>query len=214
MKTVQVAARQPVIPVESKFSARKPVIPVKNKSQSHHLTSLPCISSMNAFPLSRTSLRPGARPAFGLPYLPVLKSQQPFHVCLAGGKGMMGSNEDSRWKSPEAEIEKLKGDFAGLSDEIQQIILATIGFILVYICVIDGVELAKLSKDILKYLFGGTQSLRLKKAIYKWTRFFKLLTGNRKVLKNELEEAPTQRNNLDYYHDDVLRNYMKPNSDA
>lgn len=93
MKTVQVAARQPVIPVESKFSARKPVIPVKNKSQSHHFTSLPCISSMNAFPLSRTSLRPGARPAFGLPYLPVLKSQQPFHVCLAGGKGMMGSNE-------------------------------------------------------------------------------------------------------------------------
>jgi hypothetical protein len=38
-------------------------------------------------------LSPGAKPASGLPYLPVLKSRQPFHVCLAGGSGMMEDNK-------------------------------------------------------------------------------------------------------------------------
>lgn len=81
-----------------------------------------------------------------------------------------------------------------------------------YIYVINGVELTKLARDFIKYLLGGTQSVRLKRATYKWVRFYRSITGNKEVDNNGSEKAPARWNNLDYYRD-VIRNCMKPNSD-
>ncbi|XP_061369031.1 uncharacterized protein LOC133311915 [Gastrolobium bilobum] len=235
MNTIQVAASQPGIYV-------------KNISHLHHFLSKPCVLSMDAKPLSWTSLSLRSEPSSGLQNMPSLKSRQPLHVCLAGGQGMMENNEDSQWKSLEKAMEQFKGKsiedmlrqqiqkgeyydnggsgakppggqggggggsgdggFAGMSDETLQVILATIGFIFLYIYVINGVELAKLARDFIKYKLGGNQSVRLKRAMYKWTRFYKNMTEKKEVDKNELENAP---NNTNYYRD-VLRNYMKSNS--
>ena len=80
-----------------------------------------------------------------------------------------------------------------------------------YICVIDGMELAKLARDCINYLITGKQSVRLKRATYKWIRFYKNLTEKKEADKHQLENAPTW-NNPDYYRD-AIRNCMKPNSD-
>lgn len=74
-------------------AATNPGIYVRKKSQWHHFPSTPCVLSMDANPLSRTSRITRAKHSSGLPYLPVLKSHRPLHVCLAGGKGMMDNNE-------------------------------------------------------------------------------------------------------------------------
>lgn len=72
-------------------------------------------------------------------------------------------------------------------------------------------ELTKLARDFIKYLLGGTQSVRLKRALYKWARFYKKVTVKKEFDENGLEKVPTQWNVADFYRD-VLRNYMKPNS--
>ncbi|RHN42065.1 hypothetical protein MtrunA17_Chr8g0372791 [Medicago truncatula] len=114
-----------------------------------------------------------------------------------GGRGSSGGSEE--------------GSFGGMSVETLQIVFATIGFIFVYIYVINGVEFTKLARDFIKYLLGGAQSVRLKRASYKLARFYKKVTRQKEVDENGLEKAPTQWNIADFYRD-VLRNYMKPNS--
>ena len=74
-------------------SARKPGIHVKNASQLHQFPSKLRASPIKWDPLSRTSLSLRAKPSPGLQCVPILKSQQPLHVCLAGGQGMMENNE-------------------------------------------------------------------------------------------------------------------------
>ncbi|AES74755.1 hypothetical protein MtrunA17_Chr6g0453501 [Medicago truncatula] len=247
-------------------AASNPAIYVRKNYQPHHFLSTPKGLSMNANPLSRTFLIPRAKLSSGLycvrqsattaPVLkvypsnltqsvPVLKSQKPRHVCLAGGKGMMDNSEDSQRKSLEEAMKSLqekiqKGEYSGgsgskppggrgrgggggnsdgseegstggMSDETAQIVFATIGFMFVYIYVINGVELTKLARDFIKYLLGGTQSVRLKRASYKCSRFYKKITGQNEVDEDGLETGPLRWNIADFYRD-VLRNYMKPNS--
>ncbi|KAL5080462.1 hypothetical protein RYX36_008883 [Vicia faba] len=228
MNTIQVAASNPGFCIRKKY-------------QPHHFLSTPHGLSMNANPLSRTFLIPRAKSSSGLQCLPVLKSRKPLHVCLAGGKGMMDNSEDSQRKSLEEAMKDLqekiqKGEYSGgsgskppggrsgggggggidgsedgMSDETLQVVFATIGFIFVYVYVINGVELTKLARDFIKYLLGGTQSVRLKRASYKWVRLYKKITGQKEIDENGLENAPTRWNIADFYRD-VVRNYMKPNS--
>ncbi|XP_004514003.1 uncharacterized protein [Cicer arietinum] len=212
------------------------------KYQPRHFLFTPLGLSMNANPLSRTSMIPSAKPSSVLQCVAVLKSRKPLHVCLAGGKGMMDNSEDSQRISLEEAMKNLqekiqKGEYNGgsgskppggrgggsggsedsgfsrMSDETLQIIFATIGFIFVYIYVINGIELTKLARDFIKYLLGGTQSVRLKRASYKWVRLYKKITGQNEVDENGLENAPTRWNVANFYRD-VLRNYMKPNSNS
>ncbi|CAL0299128.1 unnamed protein product [Lupinus luteus] len=114
-----------------------------------------------------------------------------------GGGGGAGGSDDGR--------------FAGISDETLQVILATIGFIFLYICVNDGVELAKLTRDFIKYLSGGGQSVRLQRALYKWVRLYKNITQKKEVDKDASEKEPTKWYKPDHYRD-IIRNYIRPDS--
>jgi len=99
-----------------------------------------------------------------------------------GGGGGGGDGGDG---SGESEDEGL----AGIIDETVQVILATIGFIFLYVYIITGEELTRLAKDYIKYLFGGNQSNRLRRAMYKWGRFYKKMTEKKKYDKFWLEKA-------------------------
>ncbi|CAL0323931.1 unnamed protein product [Lupinus luteus] len=116
-----------------------------------------------------------------------------------GGGGGRGGSEDGR--------------FSGMWDETLQVILATIGFIFLYICVNDGVELAKLTRDFIKYLSGGGQSVRLQRAMYKWVRLYKNLTQRKEVDNDASEKEPTRWYKPHHYWD-VIRKYMKSDSNG
>lgn len=92
-----------------------------------------------------------------------------------GGSGGFGESEDE--------------GFSGILDETIQVILATLGFIFVYIYIIDGAEIARLVKDYIKFLFGGRKSVRLTRALYQWERFWMKLTEKKEVDRFWLEKA-------------------------
>ncbi|MBA0753628.1 hypothetical protein Gogos_021305, partial [Gossypium gossypioides] len=52
-----------------------------------------------------------------------------------------------------------------------------------YVYIITGEELARLAKDYIKYLFGGSKSVRLKRTMYKWSQFFEKLTEKKEYDK-------------------------------
>ncbi|GAU37504.1 hypothetical protein TSUD_275560 [Trifolium subterraneum] len=234
MNTIQVAASNPAIYVRKNYQPHHFIsTPLGLSTNANPLS--------RTFLIPRAKHSSGLQCVSGLQRVPVLKSRKPRHVCLAGGKGMMDNSEDSQRKSLEEAMKSLqekikKGEYGGgsgskppggrgrgggsgnsdgseegMSDETLQIVLATIGFIFVYIYVINGVELTKLARDFIKYLLGGTQSVRLKRASYKWARFYKKIIGPTEVDENGLEKAPTRWNITGLYRD-VVRNYMKQNS--
>lgn len=49
--------------------------------------------------------------------------------------------------------------------------------------------MSRLAKDYIKYLFGGNKSARLRRAMYKWGRFYKKLTQKKKTDPMWLEKA-------------------------
>ncbi|KAJ7954499.1 glycine-rich protein [Quillaja saponaria] len=115
-----------------------------------------------------------------------------------GGSGGNGSN------GPEDE------SFAGIVDETLQVVLATIGFIFLYIYIISGEELTRLAKDYIKYLFSGNKSVRLSLTMYKWGQFYKKLTEKKVVdnywLEKEIINTPTWWDDPEKYRRSV-RNY-------
>ncbi|XP_027358749.1 uncharacterized protein LOC113867557 [Abrus precatorius] len=128
----------------------------------------------------------------------------------SGGKPPGGRGGGGSGSSPGGSDE---GGFTGMSDETLQIVLATVCFLFLYMFVINGLELAKLTRDFIKFLSGGGQSVRLKRATYKWVRLYKNITEKKEVDKNGLEKkAPTWWFNPDFFRG-VLRHHMKSNSD-
>ncbi|XP_050214797.1 uncharacterized protein LOC126665904 [Mercurialis annua] len=81
------------------------------------------------------------------------------------------------------------GGLAGVMDETLQVVLATIGFIFLYVYIINGEELTRLAKDYIKYLLKGSQSVRLRRAMNKWKKFYQQLTEVELVDKFWLEKA-------------------------
>ncbi|XP_022140099.1 uncharacterized protein LOC111010834 [Momordica charantia] len=100
----------------------------------------------------------------------------------------------------------------GIIDETLQVILATIGFIFLYIYIISGEELTRLAKDYIKFVFGGSKSVRLKRAMYKWGRFYQKLTEKKQYDEYWLEKAiintPTWWDHPDKYRRAVM-DYME-----
>ncbi|KAK9683044.1 hypothetical protein RND81_10G114200 [Saponaria officinalis] len=93
----------------------------------------------------------------------------------AGGSDGLGGSEEE--------------GFSGILDETIQVILATLGFIFMYVYIINGAEMTRLAKDYISYLFGGRKSIRLTRAMYQWERFCKKLTEKEEVDKFWLEKA-------------------------
>ncbi|OWM64110.1 hypothetical protein CDL15_Pgr018681 [Punica granatum] len=106
-----------------------------------------------------------------------------------GGGGDLGGTEDE--------------GFAGILDETLQVVLATLGFIFLYVYIISGEELTRLAKDYIKFLFGGSKSVRLRRAMYKWGRFYKRLTEKKEVdpywLEREIINTTTWWDSPDKY---------------
>ncbi|XP_050374280.1 uncharacterized protein LOC126791831 [Argentina anserina] len=205
-------------------------------------------------------------------YRAVSTHQQSSPVCLWGGKGKNGSDDEgSPWKSMEKAMGNLKKEtsiedvlrqqiekkefyedkdsdrrrrgggggagggsggggsdpsggsedegFAGIFDETLQVILATIGFIFLYVYIIDGEEWTRLAKDYLKYLFSGAESVRLRRAMYKWGRFYQKLTEKKVHDKYFLEKAiirtPTWWDSPAKYRyiNESIRSYLESDSD-
>ncbi|KAK0607974.1 hypothetical protein LWI29_023438 [Acer saccharum] len=134
-----------------------------------------------------------------------------YHVGGNGGKnpprGRGGGGRDGSGGSSEDE---------GVMNETMQVILATIGFIFLYIYIIRGEELTRLGKDYIRYLYGGHKSIRLKNAMYSWERFWKQLGEKVMYDKNWLEKliinTQTWYNSPDKYRL-FLRSHMASKSD-
>jgi len=54
---------------------------------------------------------------------------------------------------------------------------------------IRGAELTRLARDYIKYLFGGTASVRLTRAMVKWERFCQKFIRKEVVKEDWLEQA-------------------------
>lgn len=99
-----------------------------------------------------------------------------------GGGGGSSDNGDGDG-APEEQ------SFADIFDEIVQVVLATIGFIFVYIYMIRGEELMRLARDYIKYLFGAKKSVRLTRAMYQWQKLYESITRKEVVREDWLERA-------------------------
>ncbi|XP_030504712.2 uncharacterized protein LOC115719705 [Cannabis sativa] len=113
-----------------------------------------------------------------------------------GGGGGGGGGGDGSGGSED------EGIF-GILDETLQVVLATLGFIFLYIYIINGEELIKLAKDYIKYIFKGTESIRLKRVLNKWRRFFRKITEKKVYdkywLEREIINTPTWWDSPDKY---------------
>lgn len=58
-----------------------------------------------------------------------------------------------------------------------------------YIYMIRGEELTRLARDYIKYLFGAKSSMRLKRAMYKWQKFYESIVRKEEVREDWLERA-------------------------
>ncbi|KAM5554159.1 hypothetical protein ABKV19_026080 [Rosa sericea] len=262
------------------ISSCNPSICLRNSSQSLHLPSKPYILPIHAkHALLRNPLVATCNASIQQRCMTVLKNQrcravstyqQSFPVCLLGGKGKNGSDDEaSPWKSLEKAMGNLKKEssiedvlrqqidkkefyedkdsgtrgggssgggggggggadgsggsedegFAGIIDETLQVILATIGFIFLYVYIITGEEWARLAKDYLKFLFSGSESVRLKRAMYQWGRFYQKLTEKKVYDKFWLEKAiistPTWWDSpaKHRYINESIRSHLESNSD-
>lgn len=105
----------------------------------------------------------------------------------------------------------LEGCPANISIEIPCFMI-----LLQYIYIISGEELTRLAKDYIKYLFGGTESVRLKRALNHWRRFYKQLTEKKETdkywLEKEIINTPTWWDSPEKYHR-MFRTYEESNSD-
>ncbi|KAK9912126.1 hypothetical protein M0R45_036000 [Rubus argutus] len=208
----------------------KPSICFRNTSDYLHLSSKPYILPIHAKHLVRNPLVASRNASTQQQCMPVLKNQQCLYqqslpVCLFSGKGKNGSDDEGSPCSGSGGggsggADRSGGSedegFAGIIDETLQVILATLGFIFLYVYIISGEEWTRLAKDYLKYLFSGSESVRLKRAMYKWGRFYQKLTEKKVYDKFWLEKAiistPTWWDSpVKYRH--LLRSYLELNLD-
>lgn len=86
-----------------------------------------------------------------------------------------------------------------------------------YIYILTGEELTKLARDYIKYLFGGSQSVRLKNAMHQWGQLYESMTAQQEEedeywLEKAILDTPT------WWHDpadyrEALKNYLLSGTD-
>ena len=84
-----------------------------------------------------------------------------------------------------------------------------------YVYIISGEEITRLAKDYIKFVFSGSKSIRLQRAMYKWGRFFHTLNEKKEYDKFWLEKAilttPTAYDSPEKYRN--LVRSLEPDSD-
>ncbi|XP_059658256.1 uncharacterized protein LOC132304539 [Cornus florida] len=98
-----------------------------------------------------------------------------------GGSGGSGSGGGGGFGGSEDE------GADGIWNEVLQVILATVGFIFLYILIIDGEDIIRISLDFIKFIFGGKKSIRLSRLMSQWGMYYQNLTRKRQVQKDWLE---------------------------
>ncbi|KAF5186643.1 glycine-rich protein [Thalictrum thalictroides] len=81
-------------------------------------------------------------------------------------------------------------------DEVLQVVLATLGFMFLYYYILQGQELTRLFKDVIKYLFTRKTSIRLGRTMDQWKAFYWHITRKKRVvqydwLEREIVNTPT-----------------------
>ncbi|XP_027361143.1 uncharacterized protein LOC113869162 [Abrus precatorius] len=127
-----------------------------------------------------------------------------------GGGGSGGSPDDSDGSEDES--------LSGMWEENVQALLAAFGFIFLYIYILTGEEITKLARDYIKYLFGGSPSIRLKNAMAKWQEIYELFTTKEEEedeywLEKTILNTRTWFDDPAYYRETV-RNYLKSHPEA
>ncbi|MED6205679.1 hypothetical protein PIB30_019978 [Stylosanthes scabra] len=100
----------------------------------------------------------------------------------------------------------------GTLEDTIEFILATFGFIFLYIYILSGEELTKLARDYIKYLFGFKPSVRLRNAMEEWGEIYYGLIYSKPEpeeywLEKTILDTPTLWHDPDDYRE-VLENYM------
>ncbi|KAI3936494.1 hypothetical protein MKX01_028124 [Papaver californicum] len=91
----------------------------------------------------------------------------------------------------------------GMLDEFLQVILATAGFLFLYAYIIRGDEIARLGKDVLKFIVTRKKSLRLERIGDRWRRLYRRLAKKNKVQRDPFWLERAILNTPTWWHDPV-----------
>ncbi|KAI3864467.1 hypothetical protein MKW98_022512 [Papaver atlanticum] len=92
---------------------------------------------------------------------------------------------------------------AGMLDEFVQVILATAGFLFLYAYIIRGDEIARVGKDILKFIVTRKKSLRLERIGDRWRRLYRRLAKKDQVQRDPFWLERAILNTPTWWHDPV-----------
>lgn len=106
---------------------------------------------------------------------------------------------------------------SGIWDESVQVILATVGFIFLYIYIIEAEEVTVLAKDLIKFLFTRQKSLRLVRIISDWESFFAKLNEKEVEdpywLEREIINTTTMYDSPEKYQRILYKAYLDSKAD-
>ncbi|CAI0540934.1 unnamed protein product [Linum tenue] len=107
-------------------------------------------------------------------------------------------------------------DLPGVLDETLQVVLASVGFVLLYIYIINGEDMTRILKDYLKYVFSGNKSVRLAKVLDQWQSYRQKMAEKTVVdkfwLEREIINTTTWYDNPDKYRR-IYRAYVQAAND-
>ncbi|CAI0396886.1 unnamed protein product [Linum tenue] len=146
----------------------------------------------------------------------VLKEQMQKQEFYDGGGGGGGSPPRGGGGGGGASGGSQDDDLPGVLDETLQVVLATVGFILLYIYIINGEDMTRILKDYLKYVFTGNKSVRLAKVLEQWESYRQKLAEKKQVdkfwLEREIINTTTWYDNPDKYRR-IYRAYVQAAND-
>ncbi|KAI3973340.1 hypothetical protein MKX01_020715 [Papaver californicum] len=119
-----------------------------------------------------------------------------------GGGGGLGGRPPPSGGGGGGDGPEDEGD-NGMLDEFVQVILATAGFLFLYAYIIRGDEIARLGKDILKFIVTRKKSLRLERIGDRWRRLYRRLAKKNQVQRDPFWLERAILNTPTWWHDPV-----------